>query len=97
MATTLLGMLLVIGCRNGSHSTYEEEQLLNSPSNRREAFLLMHSVNSDVQKAGLSSGAAERFRQGMKGRLLAAGMRKAEVGQWIKLGIVRANQEGEEG
>jgi len=82
IATTLMWFLAAAaGCRRDVPRT--PESTLNSPRLETEAQALMLDVDRMGAELGWPKEVLRNVRQGMRGRLLAAGMSESRVEQWV--------------
>ena len=77
-----LGLLVFSGC--GKSEPRTPKQILNIPQTITEASALMQSLDRDAAEQNLTLPALKHIRRQMKGRLLSAGMREAEIEEWIE-------------
>ena len=84
--TALIFLLISLSaCRQGTLDPEKEEaRILNEPSNRTEATILMQAIDLESEINGWSHDLTKEFRQKMKSRLLSAGLKENEIDKWTE-------------
>ena len=62
----------------------EKERILNAPRNRKEAAIIMQSIDMESETNEWNHNATREFRQRMKSRLISAGLKEDEIDKWTE-------------